>query len=70
MRIKITVLWVVTPCSVIYIFTSVFREKCRLHHFQCDLMETVFDGIDWNHVAQNRNQWRHLENKVMDFQVP
>jgi hypothetical protein len=28
------------------------------------------DGTDWNHLAQNRFQWRTLVNTVMNLQVP
>jgi hypothetical protein len=27
-------------------------------------------GIDWIDVAQDRNRWRALVNRVMNFRVP
>jgi hypothetical protein len=27
-------------------------------------------GMNWNDLAQNRDQWRALVNTVMNFQVP
>jgi hypothetical protein len=27
-------------------------------------------GIDWSDLAQDKNQWRALENMVMNLQVP
>jgi hypothetical protein len=35
-----------------------------------DLGETQWDGVDWVHVAQNRDQWRSLVNTVMNLRVP
>jgi hypothetical protein len=30
----------------------------------------VWYGMDWVHVAQDRDQWRALENMAMDLRVP
>jgi hypothetical protein len=35
-----------------------------------DLREIEWKNVDWIHLAQDRNQWRALVNKVMNFQVP
>jgi hypothetical protein len=35
-----------------------------------DLRETGWDGIDWIHLAQDRDQWRALVNTVMKLRVP
>jgi hypothetical protein len=35
-----------------------------------DLREVGRGGIDWIHLAQDRNHWRALVNTVMNFQVP
>jgi hypothetical protein len=29
------------------------------------LMETGWEGVDWMHMDQDRNQWRALVNAVM-----
>jgi hypothetical protein len=34
------------------------------------LRETGWDGVDWIHLAQHRDQWRALVNKVIKLQVP
>jgi hypothetical protein len=31
--------------------------------------EREWDGVDWIHMAQDRNQWRALVNKVLNFRV-
>jgi hypothetical protein len=35
-----------------------------------DLRESVWDGIDWIDLAQERDQWRALMNTVMNLRVP
>jgi hypothetical protein len=34
------------------------------------LRERGWDGLDWIHLAQIRNQWRALVNTVMNLLVP
>jgi hypothetical protein len=34
-----------------------------------DLKETVWEGEDWMHLAQDRDQWRVLVNTVMNFRI-
>jgi hypothetical protein len=33
------------------------------------LRETGWDGVDWIDLAQNRDQWRALVNRVMNLRV-
>jgi hypothetical protein len=35
-----------------------------------DLREIGWDGMDWIDLAQDRGQWRSLENTVMKLLVP
>jgi hypothetical protein len=35
-----------------------------------DLREIGWDGMDWNNLAHNRDQWRALVNTVMNLRVP
>jgi hypothetical protein len=35
-----------------------------------DLRETGRDGMDWNDLAQDRDQWKALVNAVMNLRVP
>jgi hypothetical protein len=34
------------------------------------LREIRWDGMDWNELAQGRDQWRALVNTVMNLRVP
>jgi hypothetical protein len=34
-----------------------------------DLKETGWDGVDWIHAVQDRNQWRVLVNTVINLRV-
>jgi hypothetical protein len=35
-----------------------------------DVREIRWKGMDWIHLAQNRDQWQALVNTVMNHQVP
>jgi hypothetical protein len=35
-----------------------------------DLGEIGWDGVDWIDLAQNRDQWRALVNRVINLRVP
>jgi hypothetical protein len=39
-------------------------------NIKMDLRETGWDGMDWIDLAQDRDQWRALVNKVMNLWVP
>jgi hypothetical protein len=34
------------------------------------ILETGWGGMDWIHLAQDRDQWQALVNTVMNLQVP
>ena len=44
-------------------FEKVFRIK--LNH-----REIQWDGVDWNHVAQDRVRWQALLNMIIDIRAP
>jgi hypothetical protein len=35
-----------------------------------DLSEIGWEGVDWTHLAQDRDQWRAVVNTVMNLGVP
>jgi hypothetical protein len=35
-----------------------------------DLRGTEWGGMDWSHLAQDRDQWKALVNTVMNLRVP
>jgi hypothetical protein len=35
-----------------------------------DLSEVCWEGVDWIHLVQDRDQWRAVVNTVMNFWVP
>jgi hypothetical protein len=39
-------------------------------NYKMDLREIRWDGMDWIDLAQDRDQWRALENTAMNLRVP
>jgi hypothetical protein len=37
---------------------------------EMDLREIGLEGVDWIHLAQDRDQWQALVNTVMNLLVP
>jgi hypothetical protein len=35
-----------------------------------DIREMGWEGVDWMHLSQGRDQWRTLMNTVVKFRVP
>jgi hypothetical protein len=47
------------------------RPRCRWKDsIKMDLREMEWGGMDWIHLAQDRDQWQALVNIVMNLQVP
>jgi hypothetical protein len=38
-------------------------------NIRMDLREVGWEGVDWMHLAQDRNQWQTLVSAVMKLQV-
>jgi len=48
-----------------------WRHKLRWEgNIRRNLREVGWVGVDWMHLAQDRNQWQALMNMVMDLWVP
>jgi hypothetical protein len=48
-------------------------EKPRrrwVDNIKIDLREIGWDGVHWFDMTQDRDQWRALENKVLNHRVP
>jgi hypothetical protein len=47
------------------------RPRRRLvNNVKIDLRDIGWDGMYWNAVAQDRDQWRALVNTVLNLRVP
>jgi hypothetical protein len=47
------------------------RPRCRwVDNIKLDLGEIGWDGVDWIDLAQDMDQWKALENTVMNLRVP
>jgi hypothetical protein len=45
--------------------------RCRWKdNIKIDHIEIEWDGMDWIHLAQDKDQWRALMNTVMNFWAP
>jgi hypothetical protein len=40
------------------------------HNIKMDLTETLWGGMDWVDLAQDRDQWKALVNTVMNLRFP
>jgi hypothetical protein len=50
---------------------SLGRSRCRWEdNIRVDLKEIAWEGVDWIHLAQDRDRWWALVNTVMNFQIP
>jgi hypothetical protein len=46
------------------------RPRCRWKDIRMDLGKTGWEGVEWMHLAWDRDQlWVHV-NKLMNLQVP
>jgi hypothetical protein len=46
------------------------RRSRRKDNIIMDLRETGSDGVDWIHLAQDRDQWQAIVNTRMNLKVP
>jgi hypothetical protein len=45
------------------------RRRCE-YNIKMDLREIELDGVDWIHLAHDRDRWRVIVNTVMKFRIP
>jgi hypothetical protein len=45
-------------------------RRTWVDNIKMDLIKIGLDGMDWIHLAQDRDQWRALVNRVMNRRVP
>jgi hypothetical protein len=41
-----------------------------VNNIKIDLRNIIWDGVDWIDLAQDRNHWRAIVNKVINLRVP
>jgi hypothetical protein len=47
------------------------RSKCRREdNIKMDIRKTGVEGVDWVHLAQDRDRWQAFVNTVMKVLVP
>jgi hypothetical protein len=46
------------------------RPRRRWKDVKLDIREIGCEGVDWIHLAQDRNQWWAVVNTVMNIWVP
>jgi hypothetical protein len=47
------------------------RRRCRwVNNIKMNLLEIVWDGVDWIGLAQDRDKWRALVNAAMNLRIP
>jgi hypothetical protein len=47
------------------------KPGCRWEgNITLDIREIWYEGVDWTHLAQDRNQWWAVVNTVMNLRVP
>jgi len=35
-----------------------------------DLREVLWEGVDWMHLAEDRDHWSSLVNTIINFRIP
>jgi hypothetical protein len=51
--------------------TPLERHRCRWEdNIKMDFKARRWKGVDWTHLAQDRDQWRALVNIEMNLLVP
>jgi hypothetical protein len=51
------------------LFSTVTSRRRWVDNIKMDLREIGWDGVVWMDIAQDRDQWRALVNKVLNIRV-
>jgi hypothetical protein len=47
------------------------RPRCRwVDKLQMDIWEIVYKGVNWIHLARDRDRWTNLVYTVRNFRIP
>jgi len=49
---------------------SLGRSRHRWQDIRMDLREVEWEGVNWIHLAQDRDQWRAVVNTVINLRGP
>jgi hypothetical protein len=73
---KYYIFWDIMPCNLLEVVGQPEgkrppgRPRRRwVNNIKMDLREKGWDGMGWLELAQDRDQWRALVNRVMDLCV-
>jgi hypothetical protein len=43
------------------------RTWCTWYNIEMDIKESIWEGVDWAHLAQDRDKWRAVVNTVLKY---
>jgi hypothetical protein len=43
------------------------RNNFTFYNIRVDIRELVWEGVEWKHLAEDRDQWRAVVNMVGNF---
>jgi hypothetical protein len=55
--------------TIIIVVTHHLEDLGVVGNIRMDFREIGWEGVDWMHLSQDRDQWRALVNTVMNFWV-
>jgi hypothetical protein len=52
------------------LYVNNYKWHKREDNIKIDFKEIGYEGVDWIHLAQDRDQWWSLVNMVMNLWIP